>query len=199
MAIRQGWRQAQAKWQQNWQPWGIAIALISGTVLSIQLPATAETCYIVTASGRRVSLGRLCGDTPAVPVRTPVKRNDGVVSAKIKRRIAATPVIEVSLNGRKFDMIVDSGASSTLITKEMADALKIRPTRSIQVGIADGSVVNMPLGQLQSVSVNGLTAKNLEVAIADKMDVGLLGHDFFGEYDLKIKRDVVEFYPRQSQ
>jgi aspartyl protease family protein len=183
----------------RWQPWGIAIALISGTVFSSQPQATADTCYIVTGSGRRVGLGRLCGDTPASSVRTPGRQNNGVVSARIKRRIASTPVIEVNLNGQRFDMIVDSGASSTLITREMADALNIQPSRTIQVGIADGSVVQMPLGQVKSVSVNGLTARNLEVAIAEKMDVGLLGHDFFGNYDLKIKRDVVEFYPRQSQ
>ena len=28
------------------------------------------------------------------------------------------------------------------------------------------------------------------------MQIGLLGHDFFGNYDVKIKKDVVEFYVR---
>lgn len=188
--------------KQRWVVWGLSIAVLSGALLAMDDRASAETCFIVTGSGRRMSLGKLCGDTPAdtPSAQTPRKPSHGVVTAKIKRRIAATPVIEVTFNGdRKFDMIVDTGASGTLITRQMANALRIRPTGYMQVGIADGSVVRMPVGTVRSLAVNGLTAKNLEVTIADRMDIGLLGHDFFGNYDLKIKRDVIEFYPRQSQ
>jgi aspartyl protease family protein len=179
--------------------WGLSIAVLSGTVFPIQDRAVAQTCFMVTGSGRQMNLGKLCGDTPATAPSGQKTPNNGVVSAKIKRRISATPVIEVLFNGgRKFEMIVDTGASGTLITREMANALRVKPVGFVQAGIADGSVVRMSVGKVQSVAVNGLIARNLEVAIAEKMDIGLLGHDFFGNYDLKIKRDVIEFYPRQS-
>ena len=120
-----------------------------------------------------------------------------VFQAKIKRRDAGTPVIDVVFNGNKtFEMIVDTGASGTLITQRMASLLGVRPVRTVRAGIADGSVVEFPLGIVRSIQVGGAAIKNVEVAIAQKMQIGLLGHDFFGNYDVKIKKDVVEFYVR---
>lgn len=189
----------------------LALALISGLEISAASQAMTlrpfysaiqdEACFLVTASGQRVSLGQLCGETPASrataqPARKPAS---SMIRAKIKRRIASTPVIEVVFNGdRRFDMIVDTGASGSLITQRMANALQIRPTRTIQAGIADGSIVEFPVGQVRSMSVGGLRVNNIEVAISSQMEVGLLGHDFFGNYDIKIKRDTIEFYPRES-
>ncbi len=62
--------------------------------------------------------------------------------------------------------------------------------------MADGRTVALPLAKVASMSVNGAEVKNVEVAIADKTDIGLLGHDFFDNYDVKIKQQVVEFYRR---
>ena len=161
-----------------------------------------DPCYWVTASGRRIGLGQLCGDAPPKTVMTvqqssSTRSSDGVIRVKIKRHIASTPVIEVTFNGtHRFDMIVDTGASASLITQTMAQELNIKPVKTLQAGIANGSVVQFPVAYVQSMSVSGMTANRVEVAIADQMDVGLLGHDFFGKYDIKIKRDVVEFYPR---
>jgi predicted aspartyl protease len=150
------------------------------------------TCYMVTASGQRMSLGKLCGEIAPDPA-TPTGKSDGVFRARIKKRLASTPVIDVTFNGRTFEMILDTGASSTLITRDMANALKLKPIGYREVIIADGSTVRMPVSTIQSVSTGGANIKNLQVTIADKADVGLLGHDFFGRYDVKIKRNVVEF------
>jgi aspartyl protease family protein len=123
--------------------------------------------------------------------------NQKVFQAKIKRRDAGTPVIDVVFNGNKtFEMIVDTGASGTLITQRMASVLGVRPVRTVRAGIADGSVVEFPLGIVRSIQVGGAVIQNVEVAIAKRMQIGLLGHDFFGNYDVKIKKDVVEFYVR---
>ena len=123
--------------------------------------------------------------------------NQKVFQAKIKRRAGGTPVIDVVFNGNKtFEMIVDTGASGTLITQPMATALGVRPVRTQRAGIADGSVVEFPIGMVRSIRVGGAAIQNVEVAIAKQMAIGLLGHDFFGNYDVKIKKDVVEFYVR---
>ncbi len=123
--------------------------------------------------------------------------NQKVFQAKIKRRAGGTPVIDVVFNGNKtFEMIVDTGASGTLITQRMAAALGVRPVRTERAGIADGSVVEFPIGVVRSIGVGGAAIQNVEVAISKQMEIGLLGHDFFGNYDVKIKKDVVEFYVR---
>jgi aspartyl protease family protein len=133
---------------------------------------------------------------PSNPAAKP-SGNQKVFQAKIKRRAGGTPVIDVVFNGNKtFEMIVDTGASGTLISQRMATALGVRPVRTIRAGIADGSVVVFPIGVVRSIRVGGAVIQNVEVAIAKQMQIGLLGHDFFGNYDVKIKKDVVEFYVR---
>ncbi|MCC3405710.1 MAG: retroviral-like aspartic protease family protein [Microcoleus sp. PH2017_10_PVI_O_A] len=123
--------------------------------------------------------------------------NQKVFQAKIKRRAGGTPVIDVVFNGNKtFEMIVDTGASGTLITQRMAAALGVRRVGTARAGIADGSIVEFPIGVVRSIRVGGAAIQNVEVAIAKQMEIGLLGHDFFGNYDVKIKKDVVEFYVR---
>ncbi|MEG4814254.1 retropepsin-like aspartic protease [Microcoleus sp. K5-D4] len=133
------------------------------------------------------------------PANQPAKPpgNPQVFQAKIKRRAGGTPVIDVVFNGNKtFEMILDTGASGTLISQRMATALGVRPVRTVRAGIADGSVVEFPIGRVRSIRVGGAVIQNVEVAIAKQMPIGLLGHDFFGNYDVKIKKDVVEFYVR---
>src|SRR4028119_6696 len=133
---------------------------------------------------------------PSTPAAKP-SGNQKVFQAKIKRRAGGTPVIDVVFNGNKtFEMIVDTGASGTLITQRMASLLGVRPVRTVRAGIADGSVVEFPIGMVRSIRVGGAAVQNVEVAIAKQMEIGLLGHDFFGNYDVKIKKDVVEFYVR---
>lgn len=133
---------------------------------------------------------------PSNPAAKP-SANQKVFQAKIKRRAGGTPVIDVVFNGNKtFEMIVDTGASGTLISQRMATALGVRPVRTVRAGIADGSVVEFPIGVVRSIRVGGAVIQNVEVAIAKQMQIGLLGHDFFGNYDVKIKKNVVEFYVR---
>jgi predicted aspartyl protease len=162
-------------------------------------------CYMIDASGRTVSLGKLCGDgssSSAGSTATAGRKAPGksdVVIVPIKYRAGRTPVIEVTFNGSKrFDMIVDTGASSTLITKTMANSLNIQATGSREATIADGSLINFPTGQMKSIEAGGLSLNNAEVSIAAKMELGLLGHDFFGDYDIQIKEKTIEFSRRKS-
>ncbi|HEY9648298.1 MAG TPA: retropepsin-like aspartic protease [Chroococcidiopsis sp.] len=118
--------------------------------------------------------------------------------APIVRRAGGTPVINVVFNGnRSFEMIVDTGASGTLITQPMAAALGVMPVGQARVDTASANSVSFPLGYVRSVQVDGAIAQNLLVAVAGpSLDVGLLGHDFFGNYDVTIRQDVVEFRER---
>ena len=165
--------------------------------------AIAQSCYMVTASGQRVSLGTICGEVPPIapPPSPTVNRvqpptRDGIYRAKIKRRLSSTPVIDVAFNGRIFEMILDTGASNTLITRKMAEALQLRPQGYRKVVIADGRTIKFPVTTINSATAGGMPDRKLIVTVAENADIGLLGHDFFSKYDVKIKRQVIEFQPQ---
>ena len=176
---------------------GMTIAIAS--VMGLTSQAMAQSCYMVTASGKKTSLGPLCGELPSESTGatsgTSSKPKNGVYRVPIKRRLASTPVIDVMFNGKKFEMILDTGASSTLITQRMAIALGLKPTGARQMIIADGSRVRFLTANVGSVTTGGMPARKLTVTVAPNSDIGLLGHDFFDRYDVKIKRSVIEFAP----
>jgi predicted aspartyl protease len=119
-------------------------------------------------------------------------------TAPIVRREGNTPVIQVVFNNSQpFDMIVDTGASGTLITQQMAAALNVVPVAQAKVDTASQKGVTFPLGYVQSIQVGGAASTNVLVAIAGSgLETGLLGHDFFGHYDVTIREQEVEFRER---
>ncbi|MEA5627185.1 retropepsin-like aspartic protease [Nostoc sp. UHCC 0251] len=151
-------------------------------------------CYMVTSSGKTVGLERLCGNIGNVIAAPSDKR---VFRVSIKRRFGGTPVIDVTFNDKKtFEMIVDTGTSVTIITQDIANTLKLQATGTMQAQIADGSNIEFATSKVKSLAAGGVTANNLQVAIAPKANIGLLGHDFFGSYDIKILEKEVEFHHR---
>ncbi|MDM3859660.1 MAG: retropepsin-like aspartic protease [Aphanizomenon gracile PMC644.10] len=125
-------------------------------------------------------------------------RHNEVFIAPIKRRLGGTPIIEVTLNGtQRFEMIVDTGASGTVITQKIAAALGVVTVGKAKANTASAKAVEFPIGYLDSMEAGGMTVNKVPVAIAGtELETGLLGHDFFGNYDLTIKRNVVEFRPQ---
>ncbi|MBD1936036.1 retropepsin-like aspartic protease [Microcoleus sp. FACHB-68] len=121
----------------------------------------------------------------------------GVFLAPIKRRAGGTAVIEVTFNGwQTFDMIVDTGASGTVITSKMASVLGVFPEGSMIADTPSAKSVTFPIGRVDSLEVGGALVNNVPVAIASQLDIGLLGQDFFGGYDVTFREDVVEFHSR---
>ncbi|MGG6293274.1 retropepsin-like aspartic protease family protein [Leptolyngbya sp. AN02str] len=116
----------------------------------------------------------------------------------IVRRASGTPVITVTFNGnQQFDMIVDTGASGTLVTQEMASALGVVPVGQASVDTASARNISVPLGYVDTMEAGGMVARNVLVAIAGpELTIGLLGHDFFGNFDVTIRQNEVVFQPR---
>lgn len=158
------------------------------------------SCFMVTNSGKIVRLGQICSsDNTQINSINGIGNNNPkpIFQVPIKRRLGRTPVIEVKFNDKKsFEMIVDTGAHGTLITQNMASTLQLETTGSMVAQIADGTRVRFPTGKVNSIEVGGVVANNLEVAIASNGKIGLLGHDFFGNYDIKIREKVIEFHTR---
>jgi hypothetical protein len=111
-------------------------------------------------------------------------------SAPIKYRQSRIPVVDVVFNnGAVYEMLVDTGASGTMITYDMANSLGLRELGQVNVGTAAGDTT-MSVAKINAMTVAGKTIYNVPVTVGP---VGLLGHDFFGDCDVTIRRDVVEF------
>ncbi|AFZ26092.1 Retroviral aspartyl protease [Cylindrospermum stagnale PCC 7417] len=163
-------------------------SMIVLTVPSVAKANDAGGCFMVTSSGKTIGLGQLCGMN---------QPNPRVFQVPIKRRSAKTPIIDVYFNGNQvFEMVVDTGASGILITQQMATALKIQPLGMINATIADGSVVEFKTGNIPTIAVGRAVVNNATVAIAPKASIGLLGHDFFGNYDITILEKQIQFRQR---
>lgn len=148
---------------------------------------------------RQLASLRASGAAPPPAPPPDVPPIQPVFEALIKRRSGGTPVIDVTFNGtQQFEMIVDTGASGTVITQETAAALGVVPVGKAKANTASARAVEFPIGYVDSISVGEAVVTDVPVAIATSVDleIGLLGHDFFGDYDVTIKRDVVEFRPR---
>ncbi|HYW19863.1 MAG TPA: retropepsin-like aspartic protease [Nodularia sp. (in: cyanobacteria)] len=139
---------------------------------------------------------------PSVPPISPksafVAPEKQIFTAPIKRRMGGTPIVEVTFNNQqKFDMIIDTGASGTVITQEMAKSLGVVQVGTVKANTASARTVEFPIGNVDSMNIGGVKVKRVKVAIAGpELETGLLGHDFFGNYDVTIRRDVVEFSPQ---
>jgi predicted aspartyl protease len=177
----------------NCQP-TVGSSLFSDPVLNRaknQLKVANSGCFLRGANGRMTDLTALCGSAK------PDKSTPGVFLSPIKRRKGRTPVIDVtfeSANGRQtFEMILDTGASGTVITLPMAQALGITQVGETRFNTASERGAKVAIGYAPSIEVANITAKNVLVAIQPALDIGLLGHDFFGDLEITVKRDVVEF------
>lgn len=135
---------------------------------------------------------------PILPSSETLAYNNQVFVVPIKRRVGGTPIVEVTFNGRqRFEMIVDTGASGSVITQQVAEALGVVPVGIAKANTVSSKDVEFPVGYLDSMEVGGVTVNKIPVAIAgEELETGLLGHDFFGNYDVTIKRNVVEFRPQ---
>ena len=159
-------------------------------------------CFMVGLDGEIVRLDDLCdGEIIEIPEGTSEPTGEpGLFQAPIKRREAGIPVLEVTFNGdRTFEMLLDTGASLTVLTERVARELELEPTGTILIQTPSDASTEFEIADLASISVGGIVREGLQVAIAPSLDIGLLGQDFFSDYDLTIKTDTIEFRVRESQ
>ncbi len=181
------------------QNWAEAIQLVDQMVIAAPERASQLRGY-------RDQLVRLRDNG----VRTPAPGSSSISTssassplgaATIKRRSHGVPVVEVLMNDRvPFEMMVDSGASMTVITRSMAAALGITPAQIIDratFSTANG-ITEMPIVYVKSIEVAGLSTSMIPVAVAGpEMEIGLLGQDFLQRFDVSFRRDAIEFHPRR--
>ncbi|MGD1851951.1 MAG: TIGR02281 family clan AA aspartic protease [Cyanophyceae cyanobacterium] len=134
------------------------------------------------------------GAAPSQSSSAPATQSSAAVTkVPIRKRFGGIPIIVVQINGQGFPMMVDTGASTTVVTQAMANVLGLEPVGSVRANTPSQQGVVFQVARLSRVKVGGLEAQNLRAAIAPTMEVGLLGQNFFGAYDVTITRSEVIF------
>ncbi|WP_299408255.1 retropepsin-like aspartic protease [Acaryochloris sp. IP29b_bin.148] len=136
--------------------------------------------------------------TPSRPANS--SRTNKVGLVPIKRRSAGVAIVDVKFNNRRtFEMMVDSGASKTVITRPMAKALGINASHvvgTLRASTANG-YAEFPLVYIKAMEVGGLKSYQVPVAVAGPdMQIGLLGQDFLQKYDFTFRGNQIEFHKR---
>ena len=117
-------------------------------------------------------------------------------SIPIQQKLGGVPVVEVTMNNQKVSMLMDTGASHTLITPSIARRLKLEVEGSSQASTANGTAI-FDNSTIDRVQFGAGEVNHLRVAIGqDNLPYGLLGHDVYDGYDITIKESSIEFRKR---
>lgn len=156
-----------------------------------QLPSTPST--------RR--LERILVEQSAVPVPH-VRFEASSASVAFRAARNGTPIVEVSLNGARFEMGLDTGAGFSVITQSVARKVNARPLEGIAPKVEDslGQSVNAALFVVDLV-IGGMEARNLPVLVVEdaRLRASVLGVTLFsfeglvGWNALSQSRLVVDF------
>jgi aspartyl protease family protein len=90
-------------------------------------------------------------------------------------------------------MLVDTGASITTITPQMARAIRFRAQGSERVRVGSGEVIEMPRGRISSLRAGEAQSNNLTVLVGS---TPLLGQNFFSDYNVTLAQDFIVFRRR---
>lgn len=155
--------------------------------------ASAQSRADRTGKDRGETLeSKIVVDTPLADAMAEpnVSSSGGGYRARIKYRQSRIPVIDVLFNGsRQFEMMVDTGASGTMITPDMAEGLGAKVVGTATAMTPAGQT-EVAVAMIKSIRVGTRVIRNVPVTIGP---VRLLGHDFFDGCDLSIKQETVEF------
>ncbi len=178
------------------QQWGRAIQIVD-QLLQVSPNRRAD---LQTYRARLVSLQQMGYQQPPSAPTPVVLSRSSVRQVPIKRRLGGTAVIEVKLNQRlATEMMVDSGASLTVLTRATAAALGITPAHIVDriiVATANGRT-ELPIVYVNAIEVGGLRRSQVAVAVGGPtLDIGLLGQDFLSHYDVSFRQDTIEFQIR---
>lgn len=153
-----------------------------------------QDCFMLDIGGIKKDLSGVCFGKEA----NLLSATSGL-TIPIKRRESNIPVIDVVFtNGtvkQSFEMMLDTGASATAITYDMATKLQVKGEGMVPVQTA-GGIVPSARGRIASAQLGGILVKDLIITINPSLSIGLLGHNFFGDYDVTIRKEQIEFQRR---
>jgi aspartyl protease family protein len=84
-----------------------------------------------------------------------------------------------SVDGRRIDFLVDTGATRTALPGRLADALGLEPGRAVRSSTAGGTVTGYET-QVDLVLEGGVAVQRLRVTVLPDLGAPLLGMDVLG-------------------
>jgi len=185
-------------WSLTANRWQEAIRLLKAVPTTSKDYSTAQNK--IAQYQAAMAAAKAKAEPPPEPKYCSGDTNPQFLFVPIKRRLGGIPVVEVSFHDdHKFDMMLDTGASHTLITQSMATTLGLPMVGREFMQIADGSFVMLPIALAKSQEIDGRLMRDMKVGVAPStMKMGLLGQDFLKGYDITIKENVVEFHRQPS-
>ncbi|HZS08134.1 MAG TPA: retropepsin-like aspartic protease [Blastocatellia bacterium] len=144
---------------------------------------------LIPAQTRAVRLSLICGCLFVCLLTNGAALANASIPIKLIR--GHLVVITVEVNGAgPFDFLLDTGTNTTVIHRELAQKLALRPIDRIVLVTAAGESV-VPRSRLDRLSIGSATAANLEVLISDLRELraqhpgisGIVGQNFLAQFN----------------
>lgn len=127
-------------------------------------------------------------------LRSPLRQQAVITSDGVEIARASDGHFHLTLqvNGTPVEFLVDTGASTMVLSQATARRLGIDPASLVFTGAAQtaNGVVRTAQVRLPEVTLGGWTDHNIPAAVTDgAMDLSLLGMDYLGRYHLEMAGD----------
>jgi predicted aspartyl protease len=96
------------------------------------------------------------------------------------------------VNGKgPFNFVLDTGAAMSILTKELAERIRVEGTEVKEALGAAGQKIEMPLGRVKSISIGEAKAEDVQVGITKEIPkcvgaLGALGYNFLKGFVLTV-------------
>jgi aspartyl protease family protein len=112
--------------------------------------------------------------TPEVQLQV----GNGYVSQELSRSADGHFYVEAMVNGAPVRFMVDTGASFVALTREDAQRAGIQTGSDRRVAMGAGGAFEVTPVSIDRIAIGALSATQVEGAIADELNVSLLGQSF---------------------
>ncbi|MCR6736613.1 MAG: retroviral-like aspartic protease family protein [Afipia sp.] len=177
--------------------------------ISRMYAAIGRYCDAITPLEMYISYNVTKRQTPQLTKMITEYANDGncrasYASGSDKVWITQNNIVDVTINGVKARMIVDTGASMVSITPGLAARARILPDEQnlMTFQVVGGTVQSAPgyaqliqVGQTSATSVPVAISVGRETAFGDQID-GLLGMTFLARFNVTFSSGILELKPR---
>jgi len=164
----------------------MAAMLVLGALITRREPAaklfTAALAWIaIFAAGFvlftfRDNLGWVAQRLRAEAVGTPVSQGR---ETRIPMAIDGHFWVQAKLNGSDVKFLVDSGATTTTVDRETAEAAGVQvSTRRDQYVRTGNGLIRVASGRAEELTVGGITRRDVALEVADNDDLNVLGMNY---------------------